>query len=226
MFARDLAAAFAAAATKYAREHHDVNSLAASLPFAATRASDNGVLHPHRAALADSLYEAGRDDEAHIAADPTKHIEVAHYGPEVGWGVEEWRNASYGLGHAVHSYLNTALWTGDDGSGEPLDTRYSHHDFSEESQHKARHAVHTFLGMLSQGARDEAESRLQDVGHDLWLSRNGHGSGFWDHDYEHLDELHEAAKSLGEQYVEVDPQPNGDATDSDGVQLHLHGGRE
>lgn len=38
-----------------------------------------------------------------------------------------------------------------------------------------------------------------DCGHDFWLSRNGHGTGFWDRDLGDVgDRLHAAAKACGE----------------------------
>ena len=43
------------------------------------------------------------------------------------------------------------------------------------------------------------------IGHDLWLTRNGHGAGFWDGDYpdDIEDTLTKGAEALGECYVEV-----------------------
>jgi len=37
-----------------------------------------------------------------------------------------------------------------------------------------------------------------DIGHNLWLSRNGHGTGFWDRGWGDVgDKLHEIAKAMG-----------------------------
>ena len=48
---------------------------------------------------------------------------------------------------------------------------------------------------------DGGERRLYDVtdaGHDFWLSRNGHGTGFWDRGLGEIgDKLHEAARACG-----------------------------
>ena len=43
------------------------------------------------------------------------------------------------------------------------------------------------------------EGELDDVdaGHDFFLTRNRHGSGFWDRDLEHADELTDAAHVYG-----------------------------
>lgn len=37
----------------------------------------------------------------------------------------------------------------------------------------------------------------EQVGHNLWLSRNGHGTGFWDRGFHHGDFLDERAKRMG-----------------------------
>jgi hypothetical protein len=43
------------------------------------------------------------------------------------------------------------------------------------------------------------------IGHDLWLTRNGHGAGFWDRGLGKLgDELSEWAHSFGSAYVYYD----------------------
>lgn len=78
------------------------------------------------------------------------------------------------------SYLETALWssTGDD--DKPLDDDYGIDDIADESlkamiedckQFQADHA-------------DDIGNRWEQAGHDFWLTRNGHGAGFWDGDWE------------------------------------------
>lgn len=264
MSAADFAAAFESA-VRYSRDHHDVNALAAALPFAATRASENGVLHPHRAALADALSEAGRDHEFQIAADPSKNLRMLHH-PDGYWHFHEAPPRSDDRLQHVHndarSYLETALWssTGEDENGDetPLDDQHNTYDFTDEAVERAQHAVEKFKSKLSPLARDFVEYAPLHLGHDLWLTRNGHGSGFGDGDWEREERAHlsdilhdvhaphlkaaaeamrhddpsltkqliDAAHSMGEQHVTVEPLPNGDATDADGYRLHLYGGRE
>lgn len=51
---------------------------------------------------------------------------------------------------------------------------------------------------------DDGESPQARAGHDLWLTRNGHGTGFWDRDLGDVgDRLSEAAKKLGESNLYV-----------------------
>lgn len=43
----------------------------------------------------------------------------------------------------------------------------------------------------------------EQLGHDFWLTRNGHGTGFWDRNWKNGDKLTEIAQSFGEKYVYV-----------------------
>lgn len=68
--------------------------------------------------------------------------------------------------------------------------------------------IKKFLASADKKAIEEAvetngEERL---GHDIWLTRNGHGAGFFDHTYEPENEksLMYAAKKLGEVYIYID----------------------
>lgn len=244
----EIAAAVESAAVHYSRDHHDVNALAAAMPFAATRAME--PVATHRGVLADALDEAGRHDEADLARDGAKSIRLHHDGEEGGWRISDvpprytpadssvrtpgGRPVYWTNNHAprhLRQYLETALWasTGEDEDGRdfPLDEMHGPYDFTDEAVDRAHHDYQKFLSKLSPQARQEIEDQGHDeAAHDLWLTRNGHGAGFGDGDWEHGDELTAAAKSLGEQHVHVEPQPNGDATDADGFDLHLSGGRE
>jgi hypothetical protein len=119
----------------------------------------------------------------------------------------------------LSQYLGTALWSTSDNStpqgGEPLDDNYSIEDFSSESIEKASRdwaAFKTKAGSMLDGLD------MTQVAHDFWLTRNGHGAGFWDGDYEGDlgDKLTDISKEFGEQDVVI-----GD----DGM-LYLEGGNE
>ncbi len=103
------------------------------------------------------------------------------------------------------AYIEAALWSStdqsDDQGGRPLDDTYGIEDLSEEA----------IKGMASDCAAfqeanrylmDEAEEQHgmddEQAGHDFWLTRNGHGAGFWDRGMEEIgDVLSDAAKSYG-----------------------------
>jgi hypothetical protein len=99
---------------------------------------------------------------------------------------------------ALQSYLETALWSSTDPeTDEPLDQNYSVSDFSRESRSAALRDVASFM---SHHHADLAASGLspERIGHDFWLSRNGHGAGFFDEGLGALgDRLQKAAKVYG-----------------------------
>lgn len=47
----------------------------------------------------------------------------------------------------------------------------------------------------------EIELSDSSIGHDFWLTRNGHGAGFWDRKIERGEELTELCKEFGEHYM-------------------------
>ena len=74
-----------------------------------------------------------------------------------------------------------------------------------------RQDVERFLTTLEAGGIDASEVSDEMLGHDLWLTRNGHGCGFWDRD---LGELGELLTALCELMGEVDLYVSG------GIILH------
>lgn len=119
----------------------------------------------------------------------------------------------------VRQYLGTALWsstiteTDEDGEEQdtPADELFSVDDCDEESLKQAYADVRTFLQDalkigLTPDVMDEFGMEYDRIGHDLWLTRNGHGAGFWDGDYESDDldlgdKLSELAHAYGESYI-------------------------
>ena len=77
---------------------------------------------------------------------------------------------------------------------------YSVEDFSKESLEKVVKECQDFYDSNAQYLEN---CDLETVGHDFMLTRNGHGAGFWDGDYEHGDELTKASKPYGETYLYV-----------------------
>lgn len=81
------------------------------------------------------------------------------------------------------AYVDCALWssTGDD--EQPLDETYGVEDI----------APVTLASMVADcKAFQEAHGALigddeERAGHDFWLTRNGHGAGFWDGDWDEVD---------------------------------------
>lgn len=101
----------------------------------------------------------------------------------------------------TQQYLETMLWAENDGD-HPLDSKYSVEDISEELKNKAQKDCDEFR----KKAGDLLDS-LEDtqVAHDFWLTRNGHGAGFWDGDYDKVigAKLTKICKEMGEVQVYV-----------------------
>ena len=93
----------------------------------------------------------------------------------------------------VH-YAVCALWSSTDAEGNPLDDKYDIQDIAPETFTQMREEVKDFLAQNQRFLAAAGMSEAQ-TGHDFWLTRNGHGAGFWDRDLGMLgDRLTHAAK--------------------------------
>lgn len=77
------------------------------------------------------------------------------------------------------AYLACALWSSTDDNGEPLDGSYDLSDISEATLLQAKEDCEAFQRDNWDDIERSRES-LEQAGHDFWLTRNGHGAGFWD----------------------------------------------
>jgi len=95
----------------------------------------------------------------------------------------------------LSSYLTCALWSSTDDNQEPLDRNYSLSDIPPAEIAKVEKVCADF-----QSANAEllalAELSDEQAGHNLWLNRNGHGSGFWDEHSLTTCELYQDAQNL------------------------------
>lgn len=97
-------------------------------------------------------------------------------------------------------YVEAALWSSTDDQGEPLDRRFTALDISAETMYRMIQDCAKFDKSNEYDITEAARiSTLEHIGHDFWLTRNGHGAGFWDGDYpEDLGQrLTEASKAFG-----------------------------
>lgn len=84
----------------------------------------------------------------------------------------------------ARQYVETALWTETTlDNGTPLDEQYDADDIAAEALESMASDVAAFCAdeTLAE-ALEFWRSELGDgqIGHDFWLTRNGHGAGFWD----------------------------------------------
>ena len=96
----------------------------------------------------------------------------------------------------IDSYIETAIWSSTDDTGEPLDKRFDAGDLSEDAINTINRDCKQFI-KLNEPVLDNLD--YAQCGHDFWLTRNGHGAGFWDGDYEEKtgEYLTQASKDAG-----------------------------
>lgn len=97
--------------------------------------------------------------------------------------------------HALMQALDTILWATpalrDEDDMECMDACASVHDFDGASIERIEADLFAFIDA---NAADIADMDYSDVGHNYVLSRDEHGTGFWDRDLgERGERLHEAA---------------------------------
>lgn len=104
---------------------------------------------------------------------------------------------------ATH-YAIAALWSSIE-EDEPLDANYSISDLAPSTQAKMQSDCDAFRAANNiPEYNDSTYSDEEKAGHDFWLTRNGHGAGFWDRGLGDIgEELTEAAHAFGEQDLYV-----------------------
>lgn len=105
------------------------------------------------------------------------------------------------LDEFLSSYVEAALWSSTDESdpetgGDPMDDNYGADDLAPETLSEMRGDA---LDFMQENMEDIWED-ISQAGHDFWLTRAGHGAGFWDGDWpeEAGKRLTEASKAFGE----------------------------
>lgn len=94
-------------------------------------------------------------------------------------------------------YVDCALWCSLDDNDNPLDAMGVER-ITPETRARMLADVKAFVqqneaSLLSSGLRDD------QIGHDFWLTRNGHGAGFWDRGLGVIgDKLTDACKAFPE----------------------------
>ncbi len=81
------------------------------------------------------------------------------------------------LSRFVDAYIECALWSSTDDHGDPLDDNYNDSDIAPATLAQMREDCADFVAA---NASDLAEIEPSQAGHDFWLTRCGHGAGFWD----------------------------------------------
>jgi len=107
------------------------------------------------------------------------------------------------------SYVETMLWSSTDmGTDEPCDSMdaYDLCNFAPETIELINNDIDSFWSKVSH--LDLSDHDSSQVMHDFWLTRNGHGAGFWDGDYE--EKLGQALTDISKEFKELTPVIGGD----------------
>lgn len=115
-------------------------------------------------------------------------------------------NAQTYLEQMVQQYAETALWSsvytmneGDDYI--PFD---QHHDTDDIATETWAEFWQDCAAFLSANLDDLKDMDPGQAGHDFWLTREGHGAGFWDRGLgDRGDRLTDACKAYGEVYLYI-----------------------
>lgn len=136
------------------------------------------------------VLKAARSKEATAAASKLKALEVrmaklGQKGNPKKAPLKRKRNPS--ASGVLDGYMKSALWSTSDDDGTPLDSNYSVADITVATKAKMKENVARFLAGVNAAGLSDALTHTKDstIGHDLWLTHNGHGAGFWDGDYDH-----------------------------------------
>jgi len=105
----------------------------------------------------------------------------------------------------VKAYLHSALWcspTPDDAEHEHLDAWRDLEHYTPEAVIEATVICQVFY-LRNARLLTAVNPDMSQHGHDLWLTRNHHGAGFWDRGYPQIvgDLLTAEAEALGERFA-------------------------
>lgn len=83
------------------------------------------------------------------------------------------------------AYLEAALFSTGDDDDQPLDKNYTRDSIEPETLEILRAHCLSFLARALPFIENEdgVTNRIQQAGHDFWLTSQGHGCGFWDGDW-------------------------------------------
>jgi hypothetical protein len=109
------------------------------------------------------------------------------------------------INEVLDNYMIAALWSSTDmDTDEPLDANYSVSDIAPATRERMYKDVKMFIED-NYDAIEASGSSDEQLGHDIWLTRNGHGAGFFDRGYDKdvEEKLENAAREMKSVDLEV-----------------------
>lgn len=84
----------------------------------------------------------------------------------------------------TRAYIEAALFAGLDEAGAPLNRHHTAESLAPETLQRCVADCAAFrAGLAGTAAGDAIEASERSAGHDFLLTRNNHGSGYWDGDW-------------------------------------------
>lgn len=108
------------------------------------------------------------------------------------------------LNDFTRAYLTAALWTSDPNPGSGEWFEHDEYCIANIEEKSLLYAIDECALFMERNRADlEQAGTDKQNGHDFWLSRNGHGTGFFDRPYaaEVCDHLQMSARGFGESFV-------------------------
>ena len=95
------------------------------------------------------------------------------------------------------AYVEASLWSSTDEQGRPFDENYGPADIAPNTKKQMEKNARDFYLTWNEWWSDEEGYGDEQAGHDFWLTRNGHGAGFWDRGLKNGKKLTDAALAYG-----------------------------
>lgn len=162
--------------------------------------------------LAKALYEASGERDPRLEDVIRKDFFYSTYydiltgnGPETPENLILQLTGNVNIYSFTSAYIEAMLWSTNDESnehgGEPLDDNYTPLDISVETMRAILQDCRSFY----LDNYDDIMGWVKRAGHDFWLTRAGHGSGFWDGDWPEsaASRLTKASEAFGEVWLYV-----------------------
>ena len=186
----------------------------------ASRSSEEIALHAHlgRTLGKDKWRPVARIIASHLAALPVsaaralvnKQLDTGDaFNLSTGEPLRTGNPTPSRLDAFTGAYFDAAFWSTTDEDGDPLDQNFTTNDLARGTREQMIADAERFQqenAVDIEEARETIDARRgrgnTDVlaGHDFWLTRNGHGAGFWDGDWPEpqATRLTDAAHAFGE----------------------------
>lgn len=161
---------------------------------------------PHRRHDGQAFTPLGEVDRSEYEFDMKTHWIRLEDGTKIK---AEPKECTFNIDTILRHYLVCALWSSTyaaDGNQDgndctPVDEDFDVDDVHPDDVKEQRGIIADFVAANAADLSDGAQSDEQ-IGHDFWLTRNGHGAGFWDRGLGDVgNRLTAACKPYGSAYV-------------------------